>query len=1314
MTYVGWRVSNGYAERRAEERFAFSANEAADLIEKRMLEYEQVLRGGVGLFNASGEVTRAEWRDYVATLRVEDYFPGIQGIGFARQVAPQDVPAFEQRLRDEGFPDFAISPVGPREIYTSIEFLEPFDRRNRRAFGYDMFSHPVRRAAMERARDTGLPAMTSKVILLQETETDVQPGVLTYLPLYTEGMPTANVTQRRAALRGYVYAPFRLRNLMEGILDHTRREVDVRVYDGTAVGEANFLHDTAAAASLEAGALTDASYREQRTINISGQPWTLEFSTNARFETATTTLQPALIAATGVVIDVLLFVVIATLSANYRHKSAAAQAATDKLTAASRLHEAVLNHAGAAIIAADLSGTITIFNPAAERLLGYTRKEMIGKLTPAAFHDPAEVAARAQQFSLELGAAVQVGFPTFVAKADLGLPNTHEWTYLRKDGTRVPVLLSVTAIRDEKGVATSYLGVATDNSELHLAQKRLAQSLARLESLNRALDEHAIVAITDRRGTITEVNAMLCRISGYRREELIGQNHRLLNSGTHDPAFFKTLWKTISHGEIWHGEICNRTKDGELYWVDTTIVPMLGPKGKPESFIAIRTNITPRRQYLEQLNQTQRLARMGSWDYDVARQQFHLAAETTQISTLASTHSLTWEQFFNLFDPPGIARLARALQTALDDQRDFDIELQLKRASAPKSAGRWVRLAGRPERDHRGVHRIRGLLQDIDDSKRTQLALAAEESRYRMLATTLPVGLWEVDSAGECHYVNDAWQEITGLSFEQALGHGYRDAVHPDDLEPMLAAWLEAVKKRSIFVYEFRWVRPDGQIRWVHSTGTAVERDGEVVGYVGGDLDITEHHKTNELLRTTQTIAEIGGWEYHIAKHQLLWTEQTYALHELPGTTEVQVEEAIAYYHPEDRAHLTEAVEHATQTGAPWDIEARIITATGRERWVRAVGQAEFAAGKAVRLFGTLQDIDTAKRSRLALTASEERFRTLAQTLPVGIFETDPQGLCVYTNHAWQTMAALDAEQAQGLGWSDHVHPEDRDAFLAPWQDADILRPEIDLEFRFQHPDGSQRWVHATASALHRQGSVTGYVGVCEDITERKKNLDRITDSLAEKEVLLREIHHRVKNNLQLVKSLLNLQANQIHDEAVLEPFRESQRRIQTMAMVHEMLYAHTDLARIELDTYLRQLAQSLVRTFTAPERPIHLHLDLEPIALPPDTVVPLGLIANEILTNACKYGRQDGAALGITLRLTRSPADGAALHFSNDGPPLPASFDPETSKTLGFRLIRLLSKQARVNLQLPAAGSAPSFTLSWSLDHPDEPTSPIKRVSSV
>jgi len=168
-------------------QFQAHAARLHDRLRERISTYDEILRGAAGFFAASQNVSRSEWRDYVSALALDEGYVGIQGLGFSKLIRPADLDSHIQAIRSEGHPEYGITPPGERPVYSAIVYLEPFYGRNLRAFGFDMYSEPVRRAAMDRAILTADIAYSGKVRLVQETDSDVQPGVLAYLPVYQGG-----------------------------------------------------------------------------------------------------------------------------------------------------------------------------------------------------------------------------------------------------------------------------------------------------------------------------------------------------------------------------------------------------------------------------------------------------------------------------------------------------------------------------------------------------------------------------------------------------------------------------------------------------------------------------------------------------------------------------------------------------------------------------------------------------------------------------------------------------------------------------------------------------------------------------------------------------------------------------------------------------------------------------------------------------------------------------------------------------------------------------------------------------------------------
>ena len=228
----------------AEQRFEFRTAEVEHGLYRKLQSVDFILRGGVGLFASTNEIDRDWFRRFVEFIDLDSHTLGIQGIGFAKIIPEDEIPNFIEGMRNEGFTNFTLHPTGKRELYSSIVYLEPFDWRNQRAFGYDMLSDPVRREAMLHACDTGNTTMCGKITLAQETEENIQAGILMYRPVYGLGSPTGSVAERRAALQGFVYSPFQMNDFMRD-MHESHPGIAIRIYDGASDRATGLLYDSA-------------------------------------------------------------------------------------------------------------------------------------------------------------------------------------------------------------------------------------------------------------------------------------------------------------------------------------------------------------------------------------------------------------------------------------------------------------------------------------------------------------------------------------------------------------------------------------------------------------------------------------------------------------------------------------------------------------------------------------------------------------------------------------------------------------------------------------------------------------------------------------------------------------------------------------------------------------------------------------------------------------------------------------------------------------------------------------------------------------
>ena len=313
LTASAYMVSRYLVSQRVEDQFHFRVNEITQAIQDRLNIYEQVLWSGVGFMVASGEVgvSREQWASYVKTVDINEHWPGIQGMGFSIPITPENKKTHVENIRAEGFPSYTIKPDGDRALYSTIVYLEPFDWRNQRAFGYDMWSNDKRRMAMKRARDEGLAATSGIVTLVQETDKDTQRGFLTYVPVYkTKFLPTT-VEARREQFVGWVYAPFRAGDLMKGILGAEDPSIEFEIFDGKKMLKENMLFDSNKNIHPDEESIDKIS----TVVNVvlQGRPWTIYFSSRASFLLGSENNLPRFVAIAGILIDVLLFYVIFSL-----------------------------------------------------------------------------------------------------------------------------------------------------------------------------------------------------------------------------------------------------------------------------------------------------------------------------------------------------------------------------------------------------------------------------------------------------------------------------------------------------------------------------------------------------------------------------------------------------------------------------------------------------------------------------------------------------------------------------------------------------------------------------------------------------------------------------------------------------------------------------------------------------------------------------------------------------------------------------------------------------------------------------------------
>ncbi|PKP10742.1 MAG: hypothetical protein CVU09_05895 [Bacteroidetes bacterium HGW-Bacteroidetes-4] len=306
LTYSFAFITKRNAEREAKKNFDLICLEIKNKIDVRLKSHAQLLRSGAAYFTASDTVTRDEWKRFNETENIDKNLPGILGIGFALWIPKNQLEAHLLMVQKSGFPEYKINPGGEREYYSSVLYLEPFKGRNISAFGFDMFSDPIRRKAMEIARDSNFAALSGKVLLVQETNKDIQAGTLMYVPVYKYGKPIKTVEQRRKALVGWVYSPYRMNDLMTGILGKRglpdENSIRLKIYDGDNINPESLLYSFQTTVKEQK---QKRGIQKILPINFNGTRWTLLIESHNRFLTESTR-GVWIVALSGIAISLLL------------------------------------------------------------------------------------------------------------------------------------------------------------------------------------------------------------------------------------------------------------------------------------------------------------------------------------------------------------------------------------------------------------------------------------------------------------------------------------------------------------------------------------------------------------------------------------------------------------------------------------------------------------------------------------------------------------------------------------------------------------------------------------------------------------------------------------------------------------------------------------------------------------------------------------------------------------------------------------------------------------------------------------------------
>lgn len=526
-----------HAEADAVENFSISCDKLVLKIQERLHTYSLILKGGAGLFEATGEVSRQAWHAYVAKLNIEQKIPGVLGVGFSHVIAPSQLKAHTEAIRQEGYANYAVYPAGKRDFYTAIIYLEPFSGRNLRAFGYDMWSEPVRRAAMIQARDTGEASLSGKVTLVQETKQDVQAGVLMYVPVYRPGAATDTIEQRRQAIIGWAYSPYRMIDLIQDIVAVNQNPefspIALHIYDGTQATASAMLFDR----TFHNAAGNSLLY-QQRRINFNGKEWLLSFdSHNSLYQPDYTVAWLILLG--GMALSGLLFsLMLAMINTRNTAKRLAEQQTQEIVTSKALLEQSefrwhfALEGAGDGVWDWDIAHGSVYYAKRWKEMLGYSEDEVGDSLDEWKNRIHPE----------DRQAALAIAEDYFAGKLDNYFI---EHRLLCKDG-RYKWIVSRGRIvaRDEAGKPLRIIGTHADISKRKQMELMLAEYNRDLALIFDLSPDGIIFFDSTRR--VRHVNAAFEKLTGLKADDVLGADEEAFSNLFRRQCSPKTVFPGIA------------------------------------------------------------------------------------------------------------------------------------------------------------------------------------------------------------------------------------------------------------------------------------------------------------------------------------------------------------------------------------------------------------------------------------------------------------------------------------------------------------------------------------------------------------------------------------------------------------------------------------------------------------------------------------------------------------------------------------------------------------------------------------------------
>lgn len=770
------------------------------------------------------------------------------------------------------------------------------------------------------------------------------------------------------------------------------------------------------------------------------------------------------------------------------------------------------------------------------------------------------------------------------------------------------------------------------------------------------------------------------QIMGYTPEELIGESaydyfHR------NDLEKIKEAHQTILDDPDTHLVSYRiKQKDGGWRWVETTSKTLRDSDGEVYEIQTSTRDISDRKKYEQELERQVRLNRnilnslpelffIISADQKIERvnDQFRgtLGYGIEDLSEMSPTDFITEED-------------KEAAQLAIEKafkEGSVEVELTLQ----AKGGQKVPYIISGTVRELDGQAYLLGAGINISDRIQAEENLKKEKALVDKVINSIPGLFYVLDDENNYIRVNNDFLKDLGYSREELEDMSPLDFYLEEDHEKVISAIQKAFSDGEANLTA-RVKTKDGSLPYYYLTGAHFLQDGK--DYIlGTGIDITEQKKLEDLLQQSHEIARIGAWELDLVNDELSWDSITKQIHEVESDFEPELESALDFYKEgESRETIQRVVNEAIENGTSYDVELHITTAKGNDRWVRAIGQTEFKEGKCTKLYGSFQDIHDRKQAEEEVKNKEQLLQAMMDQASAVIYVKDSDGIFRFVNERFRTIFGMEDSNIVGEADSEVLtkyHIGKREEIKRIQElDREVLKSgqTVEAEKTLTVDSAKRTFLTSKVPLKNIKGYQNCVCTILTEITDRKTAEDRLRESLHEKEILLMEVHHRVKNNLAIISSIMQLQAFDMENDEAFEALMNSQSRIQSIAIIHELLYQSKSFSQVNLDDKISKLVYHIVTSIQA-SADIELDLSISNIELNVNQAIPCALIINELLTNVYKYafeGHEEGK-VEISLKKKEQLIE---LKIKDNGIGLPEEINIEQPESLGLKLVTVLGQQ--------------------------------------